>query len=195
MTKREKQIGIGVLAVVGAFALDQWAIQPYWDAHAALRDGISSAQTQLDNADRLFKSEVRARPKWKSMIESPTGIKSDWNASESQAQNTVLQWATAQGVNINNITTEGGPRAENKFLVINFHATGSGTMQAVSKMLNSVEIGQVPLRIDDIQINSRPEGSDNLTIQMSISTLCLPPATDNSTKQPVAWLNNGEDRS
>jgi hypothetical protein len=190
MTKREKQIGIGMLAALAAFGLDQWVVQPYWDTHTTLVAAISKAQSDIQDAHRLFNTERLEQPKWKAMIEAANGLKSERYAAESQAEKTVLQWATGLGVNINNLTTEGVPKAENKFLVINFHATGLGSMQAISRMLNSLEIGQVPIRINDIQINSRREGTDDLQIQMLISTLCLRPDADNAngSHPPVAWL-------
>ena len=197
MTKREKQIGIGVLSVLALFGLDQWVVQPYLDARAALVAGISKAQTDIQDANRLFNTERLEQPKWKAMVEAANGLKSERYAAESQAENTVLQWANGLGVNINNLTTEGVPKVENKFLVINFHATGLGSMQAISRMLNSLEIGQVPIRISDIQINSRREGTDDLQIQMLISTLCLRPDADNpanGSHQPVAWLPARGDR-
>jgi hypothetical protein len=198
MTKREKQIGIGVVGVLMLFGLDQWVVQPYWDTHTTLVAAISKAQTDIQDAHRLFNTERLEQPKWKTMVEAANGLKSERYAAESQAENTVLQWAGSLGVNINNLTTEGVPKAENKFLVINFHATGLGSMQAISRMLNSLEIGQVPIRISDIQINSRREGTDDLQIQMLISTLCLRPDADNPTNgshPPVAWLQTRGDRS
>jgi hypothetical protein len=197
MTKREKQIGIGVVGVLVLFGLDYWVVQPYLDDRATLVENISKTQTDIQDAHRLFNTERLEQPKWKTMVEAANGLKSERYAAESQAENTVLQWANGLGVNINNLTTEGVPKVENKFLVINFHATGLGSMQAISRMLNSLEIGQVPIRISDIQINSRREGTDDLQIQMLISTLCLRPDADNAngSHQPVAWLPARGDHS
>jgi len=109
MTKREKQIGIGMLAALAAFGLDQWVVQPYWDTHTTLVAAISKAQSDIQDAHRLFNTERLEQPKWKAMIEAANGLKSERYAAESQAEKTVLQWATGLGVNINNLTTEGVP--------------------------------------------------------------------------------------
>ena len=60
--------------------------------------------------------------------------------------------------------------------------TANGGMAAVAGFLWRVESAKLPLRIKDVQIGGR-EGSDDLSLQMQVSTLYLAPP---STKAPAA---------
>ena len=52
-----------------------------------------------------------------------------------------------------------------------FQATADGSMRAVAAFLYRIETASVPVRVRELQIAPRTEGSDDLTVQLRISTL------------------------
>src|SRR3712207_7371087 len=54
-----------------------------------------------------------------------------------------------------------------------FRATANGRMDSISEFLWRIETAEIPLRINDMQINARKEGSDDLQLQLGVSTLYL----------------------
>jgi hypothetical protein len=115
------------------------------------------------------------------------GLTGDQSKAETQALNNASDWAYAAGVNITALkserTSEAGP-----FLIISFHVTGNASMSAIKRMLISFETAKIPVRVNDMQITPRKEGTDDLTIQLSLSTLCLKPDQIPS-KTAVTWAN------
>jgi hypothetical protein len=74
---------------------------------------------------------------------------------------------------------------------ISFRAAGTGSMSAVSRFLWRLEASKVTIRVKELQLGSRKEGTDDLTLQLRLSTLYqapeppAPPAPD-ATESPAA---------
>jgi hypothetical protein len=55
-------------------------------------------------------------------------------------------------------------------------------MSQLRTFLLHVQRATIPIRITDLQVSSRPEGTDSLQISMGISTVFLAPEPDKSDK-------------
>jgi len=172
LSQRERYIAIGVIAAVGLFLLNSFLLSPYWEMRTSLSDGRDKVNTQLADADRLFAKQKALRPIWADMKKN--GLKSERGQAESQAQQAVLDWAKTANVSVASVKPE-RDQQQNGFQIISFHVTGNGTMLSLSKLLWSIETATVPVRLNDVQIAPRKEGTDDLTMQMSISTLAMMP--------------------
>ena len=70
-------------------------------------------------------------------------------------------------------TTERGDLLETSF-----QAAGTGPIEAMARLLWRIETASLPLRIEQLQLGARKEGADDLSLQLSLSSLCLPPAQE-----------------
>ena len=59
-------------------------------------------------------------------------------------------------------------------------------MSQVGRFLYRIQTATVPVRITDLTINSRKEGTDDLAVQLGIATIYLPPDTDKTNHMPAA---------
>ena len=59
-------------------------------------------------------------------------------------------------------------------------------MSAVANFLWKVRTSSIPARVTDIVLSARPEGSDNLTVTVGISTLVLADAKDEKAAAPIS---------
>ena len=69
---------------------------------------------------------------------------------------------------------------------ITFLAAGTGPMSAVAGFLWRLESSPLPVRVADLQLGTRKEGADDLSLQVRISALCQAAASSVAT---------GEDRT
>ena len=104
--------------------------------------------------------------------------------AESQALHAVRDWTEQTGLSLSSVKPEyiagrGGVRQ------IAFRAAGTGTMRAVARFLWEMESADLPLRIHDVQLGSRTEGRDDLSLQLSFSTLYAPLAERTEAELPV----------
>jgi hypothetical protein len=176
LSKREKYIGIGVLAVVGIFALDRIVYTPLTDRKVELDAKILSARQERTRINDLFTTRDRAKLRWNEM--SGKSLRADASAAESEILNNVREWAQDSGMSLPIVTPE---RSKDKeFEKITVRATGTGGIAQIGRFLYRVQTAKVPVRVTNLTINSRKEGTDDLSVQMGIATIYLPPDTSDS---------------
>jgi hypothetical protein len=170
LSKRERYIAVGVAAALGILLLDRFVLTPY----AALRDTIVTDQRQvtdsLTSADLLFTRQRQLRKVWTQM--QAGGLKTDPSQAESQALGALLEWTRSAGVNLAALTPERTVQ-QDRFRVISFSVKVTGPMAAMSRLLWAMESATIPVRVTELRINPQREGIDDLSMQMSVSTLCL----------------------
>lgn len=170
LSKRERMIAIVVAAAVGLFVFDRFALTPYSEARTQVLDELDRTTKDLANADRLFDQRKSLTKSWTAAGNG--GIKANRSLAESQAQQAVLDWARSAGVNVASLKPE-RDQQQNGLQVISFHVNCTGSMLGLSKLLYSLETAPIPIRLNDLQITPRREGTDDLTLQMGVSTLAI----------------------
>ena len=172
MSPRERKIAIVTSLVIGALALDRVFISPLWARQAAAQQRVADATEALGEANNLYDNELRARRRWKQMAGETLAHAAP--QAEGQVLNSVRDWAQRAGVSLTSLKPE---RTEQRhgFGVITIRAVGTGRMQAVSRLLYAIETGDVPLRVTDVSVAARREGADELTVQVGLATIYLPP--------------------
>jgi hypothetical protein len=184
LSKRERYIGLATAAAVALLALDSFALTPYIARRDAIAAGRADAQQQLSDAAGLTTRQAKLLPIWTALQKG--GLKVYASLAESQTIQAVIDWAKAAGVDLAALKPERSSQ-EGQFQVISFNVTGTGSMQAVSKLLWSIETATIPVRVNDMQITPRREGTDDLSIRLSVSALCMPPeAESKQEKTPAA---------
>jgi hypothetical protein len=63
------------------------------------------------------------------------------------------------------------------FNEVQFVATGTGPIAAVIGFMDRVHTSEFPLRIESMEITSRNEKADSLTLRVTVSTINERPAT------------------
>lgn len=185
LNRREQRMAILTGMVAAALLLDLLVVSPYLDRRQSLARDRADAATKLSDADDIFTRQRHLRPVWMDLQRG--GLQSDGSSAESQSLNAILRWAQWSGVELAALKPERTTQ-EAGFQVISFHVTANGPMSAVSKLLWSVETPAIPVRVNDLQIAPRKEGTDDLSVQLSISTLCQPPAA----AKPAAKTSGGQ---
>jgi hypothetical protein len=169
LTKREKYIAIASIAGLTILVLNFAVYDPLVQQLDAIDAQRLTATKKMDDALNVFEQQRQLNPVWKEMKAS--GLKSDSNEAESQAQHAIDDWAQFSGVVLTSLKRERA-NSEDKFTVSSYHVTARGPMPAVSRFLAFFEMSPIPMRINDMQISALKEGTDNLSIQMTVSTLC-----------------------
>jgi Type II secretion system (T2SS), protein M subtype b len=174
LSKREKNIGIGVIGAVALWGLIDLVIEPYFDQLSAISEQQASARQEISDADHLFDRQKQLQKVWQDIRQG--GLKSDATQAESESHHALLDWAQAADVNIVSLKPE-RPMQEGKFQVINFNVSATGSMASCARLVWALETAKIPMRIDELQMGTRREGTDDLTLRFSLSTICMPPDT------------------
>jgi type II secretory pathway component PulM len=185
LTKREKNIAIGLGATLLALGVYYLIVQPYFDSLAQIDQDYQTKLRAWNDHISLANRKVDLEKKWEEIKNG--GLSSDQSRAEGQAWNAVSDWANAAGVQITSLKSDRNTDAA-PFQIIGFHVVANGSVPTIARLLKSFETATIPVRVDEIQITPRREGTDELQIRMSVSTLCLQPEADKPAK-------TGEDTS
>jgi hypothetical protein len=176
MTKRERYIAIATVSVVGLLGLDYAIVSPLFQRRADAADQAVARGKEWARADKLIHVESkRAGRRWAEL--SAGALKRDASASESQVLNNLSEWANRAGVAQFSYKPERTER-EKEFMRFTVRATGAGRMEQIGNFLYRIQTAPFPVRITDLTVTSRKEGTDELSIQLGISTIYMAPSTD-----------------
>lgn len=167
-SKRERYFGIGVGAVIGLFTFDSVFFTPLNDRLALADARVKADADQLATSGRLIDNSLRARRRWQEVARD--SVKDDAPGAESQALNRVREWAQGAGVSLTSLKPTRGESAKGFDRII-VQATGTGSTAQVARFLHSLQTATIPLRVTDLELSARKEGTDDLAMQVTIATI------------------------
>ncbi len=171
LSKRERLIILVTAIVVALLVLDRYVVTPLWDKQAVREAQKQALLAEMERARALLARKHQMQPKWKGMLAG--GLQSDPAGAESQILHAVRNWSTECGLRLSSVKPERLPD-KTSLPEIAFQAVGTGPMSAVSRFLWRLETAKIPVRIKELQVGARKEGTDDLTLQVRLSTLYLP---------------------
>jgi hypothetical protein len=198
LSKRERYIVIGTVVVVGILALDRLFLTPLIERRQETNANIRLETEKMEKATALVTNRSRVQRKWNEL--SGASLKGDGANAESQIIRAVNDWAQDAGLNVSSVKPERAEREkikdkETQFMKITFRANATGNMAAISRFMWRLQTAKVPIRVTDVSINTRRDGVDDLSLDLGISTIYLPPEpvkADTAAGKPQT--PNAEDR-
>ena len=173
-TKRERYIALATLIVVGIMALDRTLLTPYFNRRTQLAAEKRGLLDEMERARGLISRRKELAPQWEAMLKA--GLKSDAAAAEGAVLNAVRDWAEESGLTLSSLKPERSTQ-RGQLREITFQAVCTGTMSGMSRFLWRIEAAVLPVKVNDMQLATRKEGSDDLTLQVRIAALCIAPAS------------------
>ena len=175
LSKRERYIAIATAATLGILAMDRVVFDPLMSRKQALDAQIIDAQDKMDRNARLFKKSKDMNKQWSDMLNG--GLRRDASNAESSVLNNVRDYAADAGMTLSSLKPERNEK-EKDFIKATFRATGTGSMQQLGRFIYHNQVANTPLKITDLAITTRKDGTDDLAIQVGIATTYLAPEPD-----------------
>ena len=168
LSKRERLLAVAVIAGVALLVADRSAITPLLESGAALEAEGQQAILDLEKGTLLFERRRLMAHKWQEMTAG--GLASDPSEAEGRVLHAVRDWADEAGLALSSVKPERSEQ-EGEVGEITVLASGTGPMRSVARFLWQVETTALPLRILELQLGSRREGADDLSLQLRLSAL------------------------
>ena len=184
LSGRERIIAIGAVGVIGALALDSVLITPLIDRMNTANAVVKSNEQALNDGKALIENQTAAARAWKRI--AGESLKRDASAAEGQLLNKVRDYAQSSGLAVSSLKPERSEK-ENDFQRITVRASATGNMSQMSRFLYSLKNADIPLRVSDVQFAARKEGTDDLSLQIGVSTIYIPPP-DPAVANPVTGV-------
>ena len=185
LSRRERYILVAGAALLVLLVGDRLVLGPLLERRSEVLAERDVLTAQLTRARALLARRREAAPLWRDMQPHLANTPAE---AESRVFHMVRDAAEAAGLSVSLQKPE---RLADKTRLpqIAFQAVGSGSMRAVSGFLWRLETAPGPLRILELQVGSRKEGTDDLTVSVRMSTLYLPDETRtaaSSARSPAA---------
>jgi Tfp pilus assembly protein PilO len=173
LSKREKLIAIGVGAAVGLYVFDSVLLSPLFDRLNAAESAVLEGKAKLDANVALQANRLNSQKRWVKL--AGDSLKTDASAAEAQLLNRVSDFASGAQLAVASLKPERSEK-EKGFQRITIRASATGTMAQVSKFLYSLRTADFPVNVNDLRVVSRRDGSDDLALEIGVSTIFIPPA-------------------
>jgi Tfp pilus assembly protein PilO len=170
LTQREKILVFGTLGVLLLLVADYYVLTPFMerqDVLQALREQVSA---DMGHARKLAAERKELAPKWHSLVSN--GLTGDPSEAEGQLLHAVKDWARESGFTLSSVKPD-LPGSKEQLKEIHVQATGSGAMDGVARFLWKMQAAAFPLKVVEFQLGSRTDGTNDLSLQLKVSTLYL----------------------
>jgi len=192
LSKRERYIAIGASTAALVFFLYQYMFNPLWERRAQAQSDSGSSRMKLQKIRSENNRNRATELKWEEM--NKAGLRLDANTALGQLQHAAQQWAQEARLSI----SHRGDRplvVEKRFQKIVLHVSSqSATMESISRFLWRVNTSGLPVRVTDLQIRPKREASEELTLEVAISTLSAIPDKDEKPTRTVVAARSPENR-
>ena len=170
LSKRERTIALVTVSAVVILLLDQLVLSPVMTQFEQLRADDEKYTKELADANSLFMHRKATEARWNQMIAD--GLKFDAAETEAALDRAVYDWAQGSGVTLKSCTPEHMTQKDRPEVVL--YVVGTGNMNAVAHFLYRAQTSRLPVQPEDLEIGSRREATDDLTVTLHISGLYLP---------------------
>lgn len=175
LSGREKVVAIAAAAVAGVLAFDYLVLTPMWASMAEADDRLQKAQLAMVDADEAQTRLSTERKRWSQL--AGTSLSSDGSQAAGQLLNAIANHAQAAGLATPDSIRPERESKEQDFQRITMRASLTGSMSQLSKFLFNLKNADIPLRVNDVTITPRREGTDDLSMNILVSTIYIPPAS------------------
>jgi Tfp pilus assembly protein PilO len=182
LSKREWYILVAAVTSIVLLVGDRYVLKP---ALARLAQAKAQKRSLLDEtaqAKSLFERRRLMEQKWQTMISG--GLEDDASKTESRILHALRQWADDHGLMLSSIKPE-RVSGQGSLREITFLLAGTGTMSSVSQFLWQIEKAAVPIKILNLQLGSRNEQGDDMSLQLRLSAIYI------SAEQSKSEVENG----
>ncbi len=170
LSRRETYIGAVALAAVALLVADHYAISPLLERGRELESERQQLARSFQDAEALFARRRLMDRKWQQMTTG--GLSAEPGRAESLLLHALRDWAQQTGLALVSLKPERSEH-EKGLSEVTVLASGTGRMSAVGQFLWLVETAELPLRLGDLQLGARREGTDDLSLQLRLSTIYL----------------------
>jgi Tfp pilus assembly protein PilO len=169
MSKRERMVAWTALAAVVLLVGDRFVLKRIRVRRDAMRNERARLVADLDRARLLFERQRQLAPRWQEL--SQAGLLADPDKAESEVLHAIRTWSQDSSLVLSSLRPEAvidhGALCE-----LTFQASATGSMRGVARFLFSLESAARPIRVTDLQLGTRKEGTDDLSLQLRVSALC-----------------------
>jgi len=170
MKNRQQVLTVVVIAVASIWIGDRFVRAPLMGSWSQRSTRIAELRKSVNDGAMLLQREQTIRNSWDHMRTNMLPI----NASE--AENEILRaferWSQDSRISITSIKPQ-WKRLEDDYVTLECRADASGSIQALTRFLYSVEQDPLALKVESLEITSRDNDGQQLSLALQVSGVIL----------------------
>ncbi len=167
---REHLLAIAAIAIVALLVGDRLVLTPLTQAWKARSARVVSLQKSIQKGALLLDREQTIRERW-SMMETNT-LPATVSAAENSVLKAVDRWAQASRISFTSIKPQ-WKEPSPEFKTLECRADAFGNLSSVARFLHELETDPLALKIEEIEITSRDNEGQQLSLAVRFSGLLL----------------------
>lgn len=170
LSKRERIIAIATGALLALVVIDLKVVTPLTQRYRAMQERHAKLTEQLSEELDLLSQRRHLLPTWQAMQPS---LKPTADEAETQIVHALRNAADSARVSGRNYRPERLADLS-EMPQISVKMEGTGSMQAVTRLLWLLQSAQTPLRLTELQLTSRRPGGDDISFVLRVTTIYWP---------------------
>jgi hypothetical protein len=167
---RQQLLLIGAAIALALLAGDRLVLDPLTGLWKARSVRIAELQESISKGSLLVEREATIRERWQEM--RANSLPANMSVAENEVFRAFDRWSQDSRVSITSIRPQ-WRRAGEDYTVLECRADASGTIQALSRFLYNVEKDPLPLKIEAVEIVTRDERGQQLSLALHVTALLL----------------------
>lgn len=162
-------VGIAALVLLG----DNFVVEPLIASWKARAKAIAELRLKLENGRRMLQRDVALRSRWNSMLAN--AVPSNQSEAEGQLFKAFDRWERDSGITRISIKPQWKPGDDDSYATLECRADYNGDIDRVKQFLYEVEKDPMGLKVEDVEITSRDDNGQQLSLALQVSGLQLNP--------------------
>lgn len=172
-SNRQKFLVIGTVAAVVLLLGDSVVVTPLINAWRARSKEIATLQKNVTDGRGVIARAANTRARWDEMQKG--ALQKDPAKAEQDLITAFDQWSRASNAEIGSIKPQWKRGTNSRYSLLECRVDASGSLATLTRFLYEVEKSPLALRIDSIELTSRDDFGQKLTLGLLVSGLRLTP--------------------
>ena len=170
LKNRQQLLAFVAIAGVAFLVADKLIIGPMWEGWKARSARISELKKSLSQGGVLLQRENAIRSRWDSMRTNT--LPDNVSAAENEMLQAFERWSQDSRISVSSIKPQ-WKRAGDDYMTLECRADAFGSMQALTRFLYDVEKDPLALKVESVEITSRDNDGQQLSLALQVSGLLL----------------------
>lgn len=169
---RQKLLIVLVAVLAGVLIGDRLVYTPLTNLWQSRQQQIKRLRTQVSEGSALVRRESVIRDRWDNMRTNT--LPNNQSLAQERMLKAFQDWAQESGVSINALTPQWKSDSDD-YQTLVCRVDASGTLWMLSRFLYDIEKGPLGLKLESVDVSSRDNTGQTLSLGLQVSGLVLTP--------------------
>jgi hypothetical protein len=170
VNNRQQLLVILAAAAIGYFIMDKLVISPLAGSWKSRSERITKLQREIKQGETLLDRDQIIRQRWENMRTNTLPV--NLSTAEGEVLKAFDRWTQDSRISFSGIKTQ-WKRNSDEYLLLDCRADAFGSLEAVTRFLHDVEKDPSALRVESVEITSRDNNGQQLTVALQVTGLVL----------------------